>query len=354
MSYSGGGALGRAWLCARPSTAHTLGEGPSSFQQVGPGRAETPGPREGGVALNRGVQQRQQQRQRGVTAIRVAEEPAELEKAVSSPAGENTGGGREAVAGRTLREESGGFSSRWGYPSPRVHTPGDQALPPPPTPAGSTPPALLKGNLRVRPFTGTSERGSYTPGGEKGAPELGGDSGVGVGAWRRKGVPRWEEPQRREGVQWGKKGVPEGVPGERVLLEEGGTKRGRRSQEGGPGKGGCMGGERGHPLGTEGHPDEEGALGERGVRGGKGALGGEEVSPQGKKGASSRRQWSEDSPLSEGDGRELPRGHLPWESLVGLRGHSGEAGVPEEEGTAWGIKRALRVPPPFEHPFSIP
>lgn len=93
---------------------------------------------------------------------------------------------------------------------------------------------------------------------------------MGVGAWRRKGVPRWEEPQKREGVQWRKKGVPEGVPGDWGLLEEGGTKRGRRSQEGGPGKGGCMGGERGHPLGTEGHPDEEGALGERGVRGGIG------------------------------------------------------------------------------------
>lgn len=103
-------------------------------------------------------------------------------KAASSPAGEDTGGGRETATRAILR---GRKVSDFLWGGGRVCLPESIHLGPGPCPSlplqQAVPPTPFlevgQSDLRVRPFAGSSGGGSYTPRGEKGAPEEGGGSG---------------------------------------------------------------------------------------------------------------------------------------------------------------------------------
>ena len=142
------------------------------------------------------------------------------------------------MAGRTLREESGGFSSRWGFPSPRVHTPGDQALPPPPTPAGSTPPALLKG-------IATSESAlSRVPLKEevthlverKGHQSWEETRAWGWGPGEERACPGGRSPRREKGYSGGRKGYQRGCLGTGGCWRKGALKGGGEVRRGALGR----------------------------------------------------------------------------------------------------------------------
>lgn len=165
---------------------------------------------------------------------------AELGRLRSRPAGENTGGAGRPHPEQLWVERGWGWGGGqqkvadflWdgGVCLPEPIPWGPRALPAPPTPAGSAPPRFLEvrqSDLGVRPFTGTSGGGSYTPRGEKGPQRREGARGKtgwgprgGRGPGERSGQLNGRRTQGRgkeargERVHWGRKGVGGGRQGQ--------------------------------------------------------------------------------------------------------------------------------------------
>ena len=210
--------MGRAWPRARPSTAHRQGEGASSLQQVGRAGRGLGGPGWGGLP------------QIGCTTwghwawgCRGA---GRTGKAASSPAGENTGGGREAATKATLRGKKvsdflwgGGMSVSqspytWGRGPVRTSHSSRQRPPPPSWKSGKvTSGSAPSQDPQEAEVTHLGEKKGH----QRREEALGRGRGGGCG---RRGPPRErqgplggrgtqgrEKEARGERVHWGRKGV---------------------------------------------------------------------------------------------------------------------------------------------------